>query len=827
MDVEKRDLLTGIYKVPKSVYTIPAYQRNYDWERKQCERLMDDIAFLIKNPERKHFLGNMVIMQTDESKTRIEYTIIDGQQRITTVALLLKAIQDQAEKKGISHLVCEIGQMLRNNEGSCGYSLKLKQTPDNNEAYCALMAGCLKDDNTSNITANYTYFKARVKDFNLGELIDAINRCEIICIMLESGKDNAQLIFETLNSTGRPLTETDKIRNYLLLSDKQSLMLSQRWHELMRELFRYGHPTPAEQLQIQEDFFSTYIMSETHVISRYEDYYETFKKLCYDKFQGDKPNCLHDLERYAELYNIMMHPQVARSLSPSLREQFEELHKLDFTTCRPFIIKLLQDRENYGITDNELSNVLKTLIVYLVRRSVCGVPTAGMRKFFLTLHHRIFQYNEKRDHYADSVALFLVKQLRGTSSSFPSDDDFRKAILQGDIYHKSLCRYLLFRLENIGNEHLIDDKNITIEHILPQTPSTQWKEVFPDEEERQMLTHRIGNLTLTGDNGKLLNKPFLQKKELYRTSKATRLNDYIKQQEEWTAYHINHRCFVLSEELLLLFPTPNAIENPEIIFEKIDTITAEQSDKATKRRLRETILQNRTFEDTNFADLLVSLVQHLDREKPGRLEEVAKKVPTLIYATGSTTKYVREINSEYSIDCSWSHKSAIRHMSKLLTFYDYKPSELIFHLKPIQGEKYEGKTTLQNYRAEFWNAFLAYANLHKSELPESFRLPSPSSRGYVDIHFGRGGYQISISLNTRTQKVDVMFYMKDDKAFLYRTEIDKHRFEDEIGEQLVWHEAPKHCYIQASHSIRDNENDVVPWVLTTACKLYNTFAPLI
>lgn len=827
MDVDKRNLLTGIFDVEKTVYVIPAYQRNYDWERKQCERLMDDIAFLVENPDKRHFLGNMVMMQTNESRTRIEQTIIDGQQRITTVALLLKAIQDEAEGSGHIHLVHEVGRMLRNNEGSYGYSLKLKQTPDNNETYCDLMAGCMKEDNTSNITSNYSYFKSRVKDFDPTKLLRAINRCEVICIMLESGKDNAQLIFETLNSTGRPLTETDKIRNYLLLCDKHSLMLSNRWRALMRGLFCHGCPTPAEQLQIQEDFFTTFIMCEKQIIPRQEEYYDTFKAYCREKFQESKPDCIRELERYATLYNTMMHPREAGNLSPALKDHFEELHKLDFTTCRPFIISLLNDREKYGITDNEVCRIIEVIINYLVRRSVCGVPTSGMRKFFLTLHNRIFQYNEKREHYADSVVLFLMKQQNGTSSAFPSDDEFIKAISEGDIYHKSLCRYLLFRLENIGNEHLIDDKKITIEHILPQTPSTQWEEVFPDVEERQMLTHRIGNLTLTGDNTRLLNKPFLQKKVLYQISKATRLNEYVKQQDEWTAEHIRSRCTSLCNELLELFPSPDVIEHPEIIFEKVDVITADMPDKATKRNLHNAVLRNKTFNDTNFADLLESLVRHLDREKPERLPEAAKKFPSLLYATGTTTKFVRKINPQYSIDCSWSHQSAIRHMSRLLDFYDYKSDELIIHLKPVQSEVSVSNSSLHETRREFWSNLIEYAYLNRSKLPEAFRFPTPGSRGYIDITFGRGGYEISVSLNTRLQKVDVMFYIKNNKDFLHRTEKEKLRFEEAIGEQLLWHEAPKHCYIQASRDIMMDKNRVIPWVLETACKLYHTFTPLI
>lgn len=832
MNVNKRTFLDGIFKTKEAtVYKIPPYQRNYDWEKKQCERLMDDILRLTQNPELHHFLGNLVIMETEKNTTHIEQTIIDGQQRITTIALLLKAMQDEAKKRGTSALVDEIGTLLRNNQGSSGYSLKLKQTPDNDETYRALMSGCMKNDNPSNITTNYNYFRATVEKLDLYNLLDAINRCEIICIELDPKKDNAQQIFETLNSTGRPLTEADKIRNYLLLSDAHGLQLSTQWRELIKELFRHGQPTPSEQLLIMDDFFSTYLMCEHQIILRQEEQYETFKKHCEEKYHGNKSACIQTLSQYADRYNMITHPLKHSDLPSTIKNLLNELRKIDLTTCQPFIMKVLEDWRNQDIKLLELEKVLQIIICYLVRRSVCGVPSAGMRKFFLTLHSRIFKYNRIRLHYADSVSLFLVKQQAGTNSAFPNDADFRKAIIENGLYHKSLCRYLLFRLENIGNEHLSDEKTITIEHILPQNADSHWREIFPIDDERQSLTHLIGNLTLTGINGTLSNKPFQQKMELYRTSKATRLNEYIIQQREWSADSIRERSKRLCGELLQLFPEPNAIDHPEIIFEKVDEITPETAVKATNRKLHNAILGKTTFDDSNFAALLLSLVRHLDSKKPNLIQEIAKKQPKLIYESNTTTKTVRKINKDFYIDCSGSNETTIKKMKTILEFYGHKPEELRIYLRPLQDDGSSLTPALQSLRANFWQFFLEYAQEHKNLLPAEFILPRQSDRRTMDIRFGIPGYHISINLLYSKHIVEIMFYILDDKNLLHQTERDKPIYEAAIGETLMWHEAKKQSYILVSRNWElektPNRSGFVHWILNTASKLYRTFSPLV
>lgn len=825
MIVTIQHVLDGIFHRPDTVYCIPKYQRNYDWKQKQCERLLSDILALAEQPEKEHFLGTMVIAQDQGRVDCCRYFVIDGQQRLTTLSLLLKAVQDEAKRRNEPELVQKTAGWLGNSADACCYRLEPQQTD-----YDELMLGCMSAENSSNICLNYAWFQAQLQGVDdLGALVSAMNRCTIITIQLEDGKDNPQLIFETLNSTGKPLSEADKIRNYLLLTDKNIKQPSTLWDKLNSILMPEPGLDPDARLQTLNDFFATYLMSRTRKSVLQEEQYEEFKKLCGD----DKMSCLRELIDYAGLYRMMMCPQEARGISEGLRNRLAGLHEIDMSTCRPFIMCMLHDWLNpaFALSDPELEQALALITNYLVRRSICGIPSASMRKFFLTLHNRVFRYNETRRHYAESLALFLVREQAGTASAFPGDAEFTHALTEGDVYHKSLCRYLLFLLENQGNERLKDTREITIEHILPQRPGAEWMRLFPDDEERQTLVHSLGNLTLTGNNSTLSNKPFLKKMELYRDSKATRLNQYIKEQTEWTPEHIRTRSRSLCECLLAYFPMPAAEPNPAIVFEKGDIITPETPEKGTKRRLHKAVLEGRTLEANNFAVLLQAVAIHLDSAHPERVAAAAREFPRLIYPAGGTHKSTRDINGSWVVDCSGSTEVVIRNMARLLEFYGYEPESLQIYLKDAQAEDSEENSALCGKRAAFWKFFLDYAREHRDAIPPAFSLPSPGNRSYITISFGNRGYDIVPNIKYLEGKLEAKFYIENDKPFLHRTERSREYFESAVGAPLYWHEAKQHCYIYATHPLNldapDTWQDAAAWLLEISARLYQTFSPLV
>lgn len=681
MIVDIQHVLNGIFHDANIVYSIPEYQRQYDWKQKHCERLFSDILALVQQPKKEHFLGTMVMMKDLGRVDRCKFFVIDGQQRLTTLSLLLKAIQDVAQSRDEMTLVRDTEVFLGNAAEARFYRLDTQQ-----QEYAELMADPQLVTGNSNIALNYQYFCSQLQSVSdLNALLAAMNRCSIITIQLEECKDSPQLIFETLNSTGKPLSEADKIRNYLLLTDKNITPLNALWNKLNSLLKLDVDMAPDAQLQILNDFFATYLMCKTRKIILQEDQYEEFKKLCSD----NKMACLRELIDYAHLYRIMMRPSEGCDISEPLRQQLVALQEMGVSTCRPFVMNLLRDWRNsaYALTDQEIGQALALIANYLVRRSVCGMPSSSMRKFFLTLHHRVFRYNEKRRHYVASLALFLVREQVGTATAFPRDREFIHALTEGNLYHKSLCRYLLFLLENQGNESLKDTQEITIEHILPQQPGSEWRQQFPDEEERLRLVHCLGNLTLTGNNSTLSNKPFLKKMELYQNSKATRLNQYIKEQTEWNAHHIRTRSRNLCAALLPFFPMPCVEPNPEIVFEQVDVITPETPEMGTKRKLSKAVIQGKTFKDANFAVLLHSLVIYLHQKHPERIAEAAREFPKMIYPVGATSKRTRHINNAYTLDCSGSTEAVIRNMARLLEFYGYAPECLQIHLKAAGQEK--------------------------------------------------------------------------------------------------------------------------------------------
>ena len=510
-------------------FIIPVYQRNYDWKQENCKQLFDDLVQVIRENKQSHFFGSIV----SYAHLRDEVVLIDGQQRITTVSLILIAMIN-AMKQGImasedSNLVdilqdTYIIDKYRKEERK----VRLKPFRDDCNAFDRLIFNKEEDYVAdSKVTHNYHYFFDRIanlKELTMDELYRAIDSLEIIDIVLEPEHgDDPQLIFESLNSTGLDLTEADKIRNFILMGlkpDIQEKYYDDYWNKI-------ENCTGSEL----DSFVRNYLTIETGVIPNIRNVYQAFKAYAKGK---DIQQLLGQMLTYATAYKKLTTFDLGDS---EANEIAKRLDLLDITVAYPFLMAFMIYASDTGIYEKELVPVLSCIESFIFRRLMCDLPTNALNKIFATLHKFVVKNKKETDTYSDVMVYYL--ETRKLSSTFPKDEEFLNGFTTKNIYamRGKNKTYLFERLENgsskekndiVGN---IAEGILTIEHIMPQTLSPWWRQELGDKYEtiHEKWLHTIANLTLTGYNSTYSNKSFPEKKTIENgfLQSGLRLNQYI------------------------------------------------------------------------------------------------------------------------------------------------------------------------------------------------------------------------------------------------------------------------------------------------------------
>lgn len=543
-------------------FIIPVYQRYYSWEVSQCERLWNDIVDMQKKGKEGHFVGSIVNIAEQAMPTGVQkYMIIDGQQRITTMTLLLIALRDYAlmhtDDKTIN--ANRIGNMLLKNEyeeDDERYKLLLTET-DREILIDLVEKKPIPVGVTSRLLTNYKYFADQIEKKELlpAEIYESIGKLQIVNITLDRTKDDAQAIFESLNSTGKELSESDLIRNYVLMGlepQEQKYIYDHYWRP-MELLFEYE-----KQDQIMDRFFRDYLTMKLGRIPKQDHVYEEFKRYHLNcEFSTIEELC-QDLLTYSKYYTNMV---FRRSTISRLKALYSDISELRMEVVYPFLLKVHNDQTEGIITEDELAEILEMCISYVFRRSICKIPTNSLNKTFATMKNEI-----KMDDYVNSIKAFFI--LRDSYKVFPDDDSFVAAFETRDVYNMRQRNYLLSHLENYKNKSPVIIENCTIEHIMPQNSQlndewrqalgTNWKEV-----QRKYL-HTIGNLTLTAYNSEMSDRPFMEKMDMEGGFKesAFRLNAYVVKQTTWNESTIKERASLLAEKAkeIWAYPQLNAEE---------------------------------------------------------------------------------------------------------------------------------------------------------------------------------------------------------------------------------------------------------------------------
>lgn len=570
-------------------YVIPAYQRNYTWTaNNEVKKLLEDILSMLTGPRDKHFLGIMIYLQKTVRVFNIECSVIDGQQRLTTIFLLLYAIKEKMIEKGKKDEAEQLESVyLVNNIGEKRY--KLKPLVSDDAVYQKIVRGELDkiDEKQSNVYLNFKYMMDWVDNklqlYTFEEILEALEKLYIVFIPIDDD-DYPQQIFESINATGAKLTASDLIRNYILMpipSDKQDEYYKKYWLAL-EELV-------SSDSKHLESFFRSFIMVLQYTIVNKNAVYNAFVGWFEEKEKSTSvEDIFKEIVRYAHYYHSIF--QTPIDLLPHvLRKPVSEYRLIKSEMPVPMLLGYFRLNDEYhnsqkGINDNQLAEIITTLNSYIVRRALCDMNTSSITRYFPLLLHRTV--DECKDDYSDIVTVFkkdLINNNRGSAQEMPDDKTVRDRISTANIYNLRTWVFLFFRkLESENNSAPVDFAKLNIEHLMPQTSTNQWLvnlDINRDEYEEHV--HRLGNLTLaaSSDNSKMSNHYWAEKKEILSSTAHLKINQNLLKKDDWTIDYIDNRTSELIDEIIRLYPY-DAVQDEEKIAIFLSTPSNEYNARA-------------------------------------------------------------------------------------------------------------------------------------------------------------------------------------------------------------------------------------------------------
>jgi len=602
-------------------FIIPVYQRNYDWKRKQCAQLLKDIESV--QADQLYFIGSIVHKRKSNLITQAELVIIDGQQRITTITLFLLRIAELFKEHGDILYQQIWDNYIQNRYEDGEEKLKLKPIISDFEVFKSLVNGNTENiSNGNRILDNYLFFRENITTYeHAKKLYKNFNQLTIVEIAL-SNEDDPQKIFQSLNSTGLELSQADLIRNYLLMNLEygyQEKIFQNYWSVIEKNC----HKVSLNESRLSY-FFRDYLTLKFNSIPSYNNIFESFKEKFAD-INNDEKNFekeLDEMKRYSNYYYQLINPELVGN--NRISKHLENLDKLEVTVAYPFLLSVLYDFDKEEIDENTLIRIIKLVQSFVFRRFICGVPTNALNKIFMTLHNNSNKLRKKFPtlSYFDSIALTLSRYT--SYQRFPTDDEVKEALKTKDIYsiRSKNKLYLFERLENEYDDFqendidLFENENISIEHIFPQNPSSEWKNQLNAQELTEMEARRntLANLTVVINNSSLGNRSFIEKRDLnqenskgYKYSKL-KLNDYLANLEKWDLVALEERGNLLIEKFLKIWEFPELPYIEEVPEEEVSILDIAD---ATGKLVKYYILNGNKIEKDSFIGMYKDVIKYL------------------------------------------------------------------------------------------------------------------------------------------------------------------------------------------------------------------------
>ncbi len=563
MKATEAKLLEFMKKSPQ--FVIPIYQRTYSWTERECRQLWDDIIRTGENEEiNAHFVGSIVYIEKGlySITSQSPLLVIDGQQRLTTLSLLIAALANKLDQlpQGKQELIEGFSpRKLRNyylvnpeEEGDRHFKLILSNT--DRESLIAVVSGNEMPKNHSiRIMKNYERFQEWIEGYasNLEVLCKGIAKLIVVDIALSRDQDNPQLIFESMNSTGKELTQADLIRNYILMGleiKKQTSLYENYWRPMEMDFGQEAYSSDFDS------FMRHYLTVKTGRIPRISEVYDAFKEYSMTmRSKGiDIGNIVEDIRRFSRFYCAMT---LNQENDKELRVAFNDLKELKVDVAYPMLLEVYDDYQSGLLTKEDFVNVIRLVEAYVFRRNICSIPTNSLNKTFAT-----FVKTVDRTNYLESVKAQFI--LLPSYRRFPNDIEFVKELKTRDLYNIPRRSYWLRRLENFNRKERVEVDQYTIEHIMPQNLnlSEEWKQELGPEWKRihETWLHTLGNLTLTGYNSEYSDRSFVEKRDMENGFKDSpiKMNQTLRNIDVWNEGAITERAKALSDIAVKVWESP-------------------------------------------------------------------------------------------------------------------------------------------------------------------------------------------------------------------------------------------------------------------------------
>lgn len=566
MKATEAKLLALIKKSPQ--FVVPIYQRTYSWTEKECRQLWDDIVRCGSNDQvAVHFVGSIVYVESGPYQVmdQVPLLVIDGQQRLTTVSLFLaalaRAVADTEPFDGFSQRKIKNYYLLNPEEsGQRRFKLLLSQT--DKASLTAIADGGEEPQHPSlRVGANFEAFARWMAEgkVELATLCKGVSKLMVVDIALSREQDDPQLIFESLNSTGKELSQADLIRNFILMGLEpvlQTRLYEEFWRPMEVDFGQEGYGAHFD------GFMRHYLIVKTGEIPNVSAVYDAFKAHARNSQASAAEDKSHIEGLVREIRDYARHfCAMALGTEPDaeLKLAFHDLRELKIDVAYPFLLELYHDYKDGVLPKTELLATVRLIEAYVFRRAICAIPTNSMNKTFAT-----FTKGLKKDHYFESIQAHLL----GLPSyrRFPTDDEFHRDIQVRDLYNFRSRGYWLRRLENHGRRERVAVDEYTIEHILPQNEnlSSTWRENVGPEWQRVQQTwlHTLGNLTLTAYNSDYSDRPFAEKRDMPDAPEKglkhspLKLNQGLGGLERWDEAAIRVRGAKLADQAVRVWSAP-------------------------------------------------------------------------------------------------------------------------------------------------------------------------------------------------------------------------------------------------------------------------------
>jgi uncharacterized protein with ParB-like and HNH nuclease domain len=612
-------------------YVVPLFQRSYSWDKRDWEILWNDLIELAEDGRRRtHFIGSVVTIPAESVPQGVaKYSLIDGQQRMTTIFIMLALLRDKARQDGDEGLADEINNTLLINPYKKDLDFyKLQPTQVDRETFQQIIVA-EEATGQNQIISAYQFFERKYRQSGLApEVIKDVitNNLTMVSIVLDAA-DNPHLVFESLNAKGRPLTQSDLIRNYFFMRvhvNQQDEIYSKYWRPMQEAL--------GDSLT---EYIRHYLMKGGTTV-RQSDVYFSLKDIVN---RADAVESLKEMAKFAAYYEKLLFPN--KEPNERLRGALTRLNRLEVTTAYPFLLNCYHDYSEGRLSADELFGVLKVVENFILRRFVCSIPTNQLNKIFAPL------YSQAVGKTTEGLLGGLKNVLQ--TKGYPKDAEFAARLKDSKLYgggdRLSKTKLILESLEeSFGHREQVPFGNLTIEHVMPQTLTEWWQGHLGDEWEltHELLLHTLGNLTLTAYNSVLSNDNFDVKSVKLRDSHLE-LNKYFAEVDTWKRENIEARSSYLAELALTIWP-----------YFGDEAAEHDGRQDATGITPKKLLILGQEIEVGSWRDVLEQTMNTIAELEPDKFEQLIGQYPRLVNRDRRRFRAVRELKNGAFIEVNLS-----------------------------------------------------------------------------------------------------------------------------------------------------------------------------